>query len=56
MTNTIQVEQTGRQLEHDLKALSDTMTADNNGLILYVRDGEIALDTYGNLFTVTPLT
>ena len=55
MANTIPVEQLGRTLDHDLKAIADAENAENNGMILYIRNGEIAFDTEENLFTVTPV-
>lgn len=52
----IQTNMSGKEIDRVLKALHDAMNADNNGLILYIRRGEIAFDTEENLFTITPLT
>ena len=52
----IETEMSGREIDRVLKALHDAENAENNGLILYIRRGEIAFDTEENLFTVTPLT
>ncbi len=56
MADTIRAPQTGRQLDRDLRAIYQAETTDNDGLILYIRHGELAFDTEENLFTVTPLT
>lgn len=56
MSEQIQVPQLGTELDMTLKAFADAENTDNNGLILYIRRGEIAFDTYENLFTITPLT
>ena len=45
----------GKEIDRVLKAINDAENADNNGLILYIRRGEIAFDTEENLFTVTKL-
>ena len=52
----IQTEMSGKEIDRVLKAFHDAENADNNGMILYIRRGEIAFDTYENLFTITPLT
>jgi hypothetical protein len=52
----IQTDMSGKEIDRVLKALHDAMNADNNGLILYIRRGEIDFDTEENLFTITPLT
>lgn len=52
----IQTEMSGKEIDRVLKALHDAENADNNGLILYIRRGEIALDTYENLFTIETLS
>jgi hypothetical protein len=46
----------GKEIDRSLKAICDAENADNNGLILYIRNGEIAFATEEELFTVTPLT
>ena len=51
----IQTDMSGKEIDRVLKALHDAENADNNGLILYIRRGEISFDTEENLFTVTPL-
>lgn len=40
----------GKAIDKSLKAISDAENEDNNGLILYIKDGAIAFDTYDNLF------
>lgn len=52
----IQTEMSGKEIDRVLKALYDAENADNNGLILYIRHGEIAFDTEENLFTVETLS
>ena len=52
----IQTDMSGKEIDRVLKAIHDAMNADNNGLILYIRRGEIDFDTEENLFTITPLT
>lgn len=52
----IQTDMNGQEIDRVLKALHDAENEDNNGLILYIRRGEIAFDTEENLFTITPLT
>ena len=52
----IQTDMSGKEIDRVLKAIHDAENEDNNGLILYIRRGEIAFDTEENLFTVTPLT
>ncbi len=52
----IQTEMNGKEIDRVLKAFHDAENTDNNGLILYIRRGEIAFDTEENLFTITPLT
>ena len=52
----IQTEMSGKEIDRVLKALRDAENADNNGLILYIRRGELAFDTEENLFTVETLS
>ena len=52
----IQTDMSGKEIDRVLKAIHDAESPDNEGLILYIRRGEIAFDTYENLFTITPLT
>ena len=52
----IQTDMSGKEIDRVLKAICDAENVENNGLILYVRRGEIAFDTEENLFTITPLT
>ena len=52
----IQTDMSGKEIDRVLKAIHDAENADNNGLILYIRRGEIAFDTEENLFTITPQT
>ena len=51
----IQTDMSGKEIDRVLKAFHDAENADNNGLILYIRRGEIAFDTEENLFTVMEL-
>ena len=51
----IQTEMSGKEIDRVLKAFHDAENSVNNGLILYVRRGEIAFDTEENLFTVVKL-
>ena len=52
----IQTDMSGKEIDRVLKAIYDAENTENNGLILYIRRGEIAFDTEENLFTITPLT
>ena len=52
----IKTEMSGKEIDRVLNAFHDAENADNNGLILYIRHGELAFDTEENLFTITPLT
>ena len=52
----IQTDMSGKEIDRVLKAIHDAENEDNNGLILYIRRGEIAFDTEENLFTITSLT
>ena len=52
----IQTDMSGKEIDRVLKALHDAENADNNGLILYIRRGELAFDTEENLFTVETLS
>ncbi|MCR5136106.1 MAG: hypothetical protein K6C12_03275 [Oscillospiraceae bacterium] len=54
MADVIKAPQLGWQIDHDLKALLDTEKPENNGLILYIKNGEIALATEEELFTISP--
>ena len=52
----IQTDMNGKEINRVLKAIYDAENPDNEGLILYIRRGEIAFDTEENLFTITRLT
>ncbi|MCR5089895.1 MAG: hypothetical protein K6C08_10325 [Oscillospiraceae bacterium] len=52
----IKAKQTGEQIDADLTAINEAQTEDNNDLIIYIRRGALAFDTYDNLFTVVELT
>ena len=52
----IQTDMSGKEIDRVLKALHDAENEDNEGLLLYIRHGEIAFDTYENLFTVEKLS
>jgi hypothetical protein len=51
----IQTDMSGKEIDRVLKAFYDAENPDNNGLILYIRHGELAFDTYENLFTIVEL-
>lgn len=57
MDETIKAPQTGKQLDHDLKAILDTLEAapDHEGEVLYIRHGKIALADGNALFNIIPL-
>jgi len=57
MDETIKVPQTGKQLDHNLKAILDTLEAapDHEGEVLYIRHGNIALEDGNKLFDIIPL-
>ena len=52
----IQTDMSGKEIDRVLKAFHDAENPDNEGLILYIRRGEIAFDTYENLFTIEKLS
>lgn len=52
----IQTDMSGKEIDRVLKAFHDAENEDNNGLILYIRRGEIAFDTEENLFTIETLS
>lgn len=41
------------EITHELKALNEAENTDNNGKVIYIKDGALAFDTYANLFTIT---
>ena len=51
----IQSPMLGNQMDSALKQINDAQNTDNNGLILYIRQGQLAFDTYENLFTIIQL-
>ena len=51
----INTQMSGKEIDRVLKAINDAENTDNNGLIIYIRRGELAFDTYENLFTVEEL-
>ena len=52
----IQTDMSGKEIDRVLKAFHDAENEDNNGLILYIRRGELAFDTEENLFTIETLS
>ena len=46
----------GKEIDRVLKAINDAENSDNNGLIIYIRNGELAFDTEENLFTIVELS
>jgi hypothetical protein len=52
----IQTDMSGKEIDRVLKAFHDAENAENNGLILYIRRGELAFDTEENLFTIETLS
>ena len=52
----IQTDMSGKEIDRVLKAFHDAENTENEGLILYIRHGEIAFDTYENLFTIETLS
>lgn len=57
MDETIKVPQTGKQLDHDLKAILDVLEAapDHEGEVLYIRRGNVVLEDGNKLFNIIPL-
>ena len=53
----IRVQQLGDELDRDLKAINSVLEADagDNGKILYIRGGELALEDGDALFDIIPL-
>ena len=52
----INTNMSGKELDRVLKAINDAENTDNNGLIIYIRNGQLAFDTEENLFTVVQLS
>ena len=50
----IKAPQLGVQLDHDLRAIFDTLEAagDNKGKVLYIRDAQIAFGDGASLFNI----
>ena len=48
----ITTEMSGQEIDRVLKAIYEAENTKNNGLILYIRRGEIAFETEENLFDV----
>lgn len=51
----IQTDMSGKEISRVLKAFFDAENVENEGLILYIRRGQLAFDTEENLFTVVKL-
>ena len=51
----IESNMTGRNMDKALKAFFDVQTEDNNGKVLYIFQGDLAVETPEALFTVTQL-
>ena len=47
-----QVPMVGKEFDRVIKAISDAENADNNNKILYIRNGELAFETFDNLFDI----
>ena len=46
---------TGQEIDRNLKAIHDAENTDNNGLVLYIHNGELAFEDGEKLFDiVTP--
>ena len=43
---------TGEQIDKTLKAFNEAETEENEGLVMYIKMGEIAFDTEENLFNI----
>ena len=56
MADTIKTAFTGKPLDRTLLAFFNAEIEENKGLILYIRNGELAFDTEENLFSVATLT
>lgn len=52
----INTQMSGKEIDRVLKAINDAENQNNNGLIIYIRHGELAFDTEENLFTVIELS
>lgn len=53
---TIKANQIGPTLDIALKAIYDAENTDNNDKVVYIRNGEMAFDSYDNLFDIVPLS
>ena len=56
--NTIKAQQTGRQIDTDLKSILAVLEAapDHDGDVLYIRQGQIDFAAGEDLFNIIPLT
>ena len=57
MANKFKSKQSNKQVDTDLKAISDVLdiAPNNDGKVLYIRDGKIDLEDGKTLFSITPL-
>lgn len=51
----INTQMSGKEIDRVLKAIHDAENTDNNGLVIYIRNGQLAFDTAENLFNVVEL-
>lgn len=51
----IQAQQIGGRIDYDLKAFHEAEKSENNGKVIYIRDGKLAFESGEKLFDLTPL-
>ena len=51
----IQAQQIGGRIDYDLLQFLDAEKEENNGKVIYIRDGKLAFETGEKLFDLTPL-
>lgn len=58
MANKFKSKQSNKQVDRDLKAISDVLdiAPNNDGKVLYIRDGKIVLEDGKSVFSITPLS
>lgn len=57
MANKLKSKQSNKQVDRDLKAISDVLdiAPNNEGTVLYIRGGQLVLEDGKSVFSITPL-
>lgn len=51
----IQAQQIGGRIDYDLLKFKEAESDENNGKVIYIRDGKLAFESGEKLFDLTPL-